>query len=386
MTSDLDGMRVQRDVWFSPRFVVFVCFVALILVSLCSLGWSLKRPAFSTCRLDVDDLVSLSMIDTPEKYIIKKAFHEAFTEYMKCHDADEVRPLTGECLNSFGFKATLVESIETIAYFNDTDKLKSVRSELGKKFCDSLGIVNRKDVWERVVASFIGGYLLTNQSYFLNEARHCADKIIRIDHKTSLPYVIIDMKNEMGRNSWENGTTLIDAIAGIPEMAALYRIDGNETYMTRILQTMTMIQDLMWLYDPITGKNKTSVRLNNSEMLTDVHETLEIAHEIVSHQSLEAVLSATSAYHSKNDSLRRLIKDSKCQDVIDGSVRVIEKGSTGFVGFVTSNRGNKYRDNRQSSAFIGEIVSACAICLLSSITFRMSSVLNQHGHLLFLKR
>ena len=373
--------------WFAPRCVLPVCFVSLVLSSLVSLIMNTRYHAEpGHIRETRPVFVRRMMSDRPERMLVQRALIEAFTKYLPCGHTDELRPITGECLGTFGFRATLVESLESLILFGDEERVTLVKKRLGNKFCDTIGVSNRQELWERVVASFLGGYLLTNQRYFLEEARYCARKIARIDSQASLPYRMIDMKAEVGvARSWENGTTLIDVIAGIPEMAALYVIDNDPLYLSTITKTLSLLNGIAWLYDPVTGKNKTSVQVNDRAILAHLHQLAEAANSIEPLPGLQTLLDATRNFKSQ-DSWQTLVKEGKCGDVLANATNFIEKSRTGngFTGFVTSNLGREYKDNIQHASFIGECISACGLCLLEDGKLRTNSVINSRGHIIYI--
>ena len=373
--------------WCAPRCVLPVCFVSLVLSSLVSLILNTRHHVEpGRFRETKPSFVRRMMIDRPETRLVQRALVDAFVKYLPCSHTDEFRPLTGECLGTFGFRATLVESLESLILFGDDEKVAIVKKHLGKKFCGTIGVSNRRDVWERVVASFLGSYLLTNQRYFLEEACYCARKIVRIDSQTALPYRMIDMKAEVGvARAWENGTTLADVLAGIPEMAALYVIDRDPLYLSVITKTLASLNGLAWLYDPVTGKNKTDVQVNDRAILADVHELAETANLIEPLPGLQALLDATKSF-KQQDSLRSLVKDGKCSDVLANATSFIEKSRTenGFTGFVTSNLDKEYKDNIQHASFIGECISAYGLCLLEDDKLRTDSVINARGHIIYI--
>jgi hypothetical protein len=76
---------------------------------------------------------------------------------------------------------------------------------------------------------------LTRDAFCLEEARRRADRILEIDSKSVVPFAILDEIRRFGfGRPWENGTILIDAAAGLLELAALATLTGARVYSKHI--------------------------------------------------------------------------------------------------------------------------------------------------------
>jgi hypothetical protein len=202
-----------------------------------------------------------------------------------CIQFDEVNPHDASCHSSYGFHATLLESIETLRLLRLDSLLNRSIAFLARNFsCGSLGWVNRHEFWTRAVGSLIGSFLLTGDRFFLDAAEDCASAVIRSDFSHKFPPVFVNLRSgAVKRRIWCNGTALREVGAGLPELLALFEITGNRTYwrryskMARLLVKKSLpLPDILTLPSGFSG---TSVRA--VDFLTiSFYRTLKIANDL----------------------------------------------------------------------------------------------------------
>jgi hypothetical protein len=313
-----------------------------------------------------------------------------------------LRPSTKSCLNTFGFQATLIESLETLALFGLDSLLETAKSSISPDFCSRLGFVNRKELWERVIASFIGVYLITSDTFFLQNAQSCADRVNRIDSSTKLPLPLIHLKKKhsIGRQ-WENGTTLIDIFAGVPELSALYKISGITQYFEKLTARFD-IDDTSWLFNSSSGEKKSEFDIVGHSSFDEYRDMVARAHAILGPEEIggktsterQSSQSRGRRQHNKEkiepraltgEQIRGIRRESDCDEVrkaMNESIAALQSGQ-GFTGFVTSNLGNVRPDNTQHSSFFGDWLGAAGYALSDNEKYAKRGVFNSRGHLLY---
>jgi hypothetical protein len=335
--------------------------------------------------------------ESPAKTTIKEAVKSAFTSYISnCQGADEVRLEPPGCLSTFGFQATLVESLESLILFDSISVVKLAKVAITKDFCAGLGTVSRRDVWERVVGSFIASFLLSHDSIYLDAARGCADRILAIDGKSHFPFALINLKNKVGMERlWENGTTMADIFAGSPELSALYSITKEASYGEAVESIAKKLSEGFWFYNSTTGDNTSTIKLTDDQGFDDFRDLVELTLKIADIPNVEK-LSARRKARSKKENgvdlssnqLRKMMEEGRHDEVLRELIKYIEKArfGSGFSGFVKSNVGVQRRTNVQPSSLLGNLLSIGGYCLSGNKNFWQNGVYNGHGHLLAIKK
>ena len=179
-----------------------------------------------TPPLDVDQKEYYNMLINSTRF--------AYTNFIEnCLGHDEYRPNTGKCLDSYGFNATIIESVETLYLLQQYDLYEHAYNFIKENFsCHNIGWVNRREMFSRLVSSFIGSYLLTGDKMFLHNAEECTNLAIAIDDKFKYPKPYHNyINNSYKKRMWINGTALQDVSPGLPEIVALYHITENPVYL-----------------------------------------------------------------------------------------------------------------------------------------------------------
>ena len=175
-------------------------------------------------------------IDKNNEYyynMLVNATRFAYTSFVEnCIGHDEYRPISKKCMDSYGFNATIIESVETLYILQQYDLYEHAYNFIRDNFsCHNIGWVNRREMFSRLVSSFIGSYLLTGDMMFLNNAEECAMAAINIDDRFKYPKPYHNyINNSFKKRMWINGTALQDVSPGLPEIVALYHITDNPIY------------------------------------------------------------------------------------------------------------------------------------------------------------
>jgi hypothetical protein len=172
---------------------------------------------------------------------LRNATRFAFSSYFsRCSSSDEIDPLSGSCRATYGFHATLLESLELLRLLELDDLLATATTFLQKTFsCASLGWVRRSELWVRAVGSLLGAFLLTGEGFFLEAAECCAGRLIVLERRTRFPSALVSPRDFLiSGGMWWNGTSLSEIGAGLPELRALYEVTGNVTYHQHFLRTV----------------------------------------------------------------------------------------------------------------------------------------------------
>lgn len=190
------------------------------------------------------------------------AVRDAFLNYDKfCRNSDEINSETGECIDNMGFSATLLESVETLYLLGLDNLYYTAYHQIKSDFhCRKLSYVNRRELWTRGVGSLIGAYTITGEKMFLEKAEECGKELLKFERKND-PYVNIQT-GEMKKRTMENGVELSDLTAGFPELYAIYKYTGNETYLSTLKRKVQKLPSaksgLYTLVDSKTLDNNTA--------------------------------------------------------------------------------------------------------------------------------
>lgn len=160
--------------------------------------------------------------------------------YNQCKTYDEIRPNTNKCISVYGFSSSLIESIETLHLLNLTEEYSKARNFVKTNFtCKNLHWVSRHDYYSRIVASFIGSYLVTGDKLFYNKAVECTELINDFDYEFAFPRPNYNLNNfSYLKRSFLNGSLIKDFNAGFPELTAMYLITGDTMYLNYVQRVM----------------------------------------------------------------------------------------------------------------------------------------------------
>ena len=196
-----------------------------------------KLPIFSphiSTRRPISKIIP--PLDTSQEYyynMLVNSTRFAYTNFVKnCLGHDEYRPISKKCMDSYGFNATIIESVETLYILQQYDLYEHAYNFIKENFsCSKIGWVNRREMFSRLVSSFIGSYLLTGDIMFLNHAEECAMSAINIDDQFKYPKPYHNyINNSYKKRMWINGTAVQDVSPGLPEIVSLYHITDNPIY------------------------------------------------------------------------------------------------------------------------------------------------------------
>lgn len=239
---------------------------------------------------------------------MKKMVNFGFYSFIKnCPEADEIRPSTSQCIQNFGFQSTIFESLESLFLLNLSKSYKManemVLNHFKKDNHDKFLV--RSELFNRVAASLIGAYLLSKDKSLLNMTEQLIDSIMFIDSKSFFPYPIINFNLKKGFDrSWENGTSIIDIVSGLPEILSLYEITKKIKYLNYAKDLLGKIKksnnqlnkndkfQLFVFYDSKNGVNATNdlITSQNSVFFKEMYESLLKSYYLVDLPELNEIL------------------------------------------------------------------------------------------------
>jgi hypothetical protein len=171
---------------------------------------------------------------------LRDAAKSAFSSYFDtCLSDDEFRPISKTCTSSFGFSATVFESLAPLFILGLAPEFGKAVTFIRDRFkCAELEWVNRREFFSRCIGSLIGCFVVTGDDFFLNKASEFADQILTFDRKNSIP-AFVNFRNQSSRTpGWLNGTTIIDIISGLPEILAMHSLTQNEMFSIAYLSIL----------------------------------------------------------------------------------------------------------------------------------------------------
>jgi len=256
----IDFLAIIRYLLFSLLFPVIT---SLVLVRNLPRTYSSLNARLKPIGIKVNSLPNSSNLEML-KDMAKKSFNKMFSN---CKSHDEIMPISGRCIDSFGFHATIVESLETLFLLGMKEEYQTAVEFLYANLkCDRIEWVNRREFFSRFIGSLIGTYLLSSDSFFLNIAERCAQVSMRIDSLTKYPRPYHNIRNGSSKERmWINGTALQDISPGMPELMSLYHITNNAIYMDhvrRILKSLPRTKNVFY-HSVLTiprGLNGTTMR------------------------------------------------------------------------------------------------------------------------------
>lgn len=371
---------------------------------------------FGTKKFDLKLLPS----DSLEKNL-KSALSYSFNNYyVSCKDFDEIKPISGECTNINGFSATIIESLESLYLLGLKKEYKNAVKYLLNND-KPIGKVNRRDFFTKYIGSLIGASLLTGDESLLSLANKYALKIIKIDSTNKLPKAFINFHSmKSSEHVWENGTSIADIVAGIPEMLALYKLTKEKKYVHHVESILKVIKDKSYIfYNSSSGQNQSDVHIQ-SNLFDDYSSILSLGYSIHPMGILSEVLKnpidltkknkglrkydeikpkdnqrpyqfdkniTQNAFNFKSAFLRKLFNDSKENDqemesLINESLFVLN-AQYGYHSIISSSSGRVFNEDRQPSSFISEWISLGGHLVRNySLESRKKLIFNERGHLL----
>ena len=165
----------------------------------------------------------------------------AFDEYFqRCPNDDELRPLSGGCVSSYGFSSSLLESVEVLFLLGMKDRYRAAREKIKWKLdCSKLGWVNRREFFSRAIGSLIGSYLVTGDRMFLQKACDCVDTVLSIPNSFA-PFVNL-VQRKVRVRKWQEGSSILDIISGLPELLRLHLLTKNTSYSAAYLHILSSL-------------------------------------------------------------------------------------------------------------------------------------------------
>ena len=372
---------------------------------------------------------------------ILSAVSMSFDNYLKkCPLEDELRPISGQCLSSYGFSSTLLESIETLHILGLKERYVKAKELIKTNFsCLNLKWTNRRELFSRAIGALIGSYLLTRDSLFVKKACECADAILSFDTSTVIPPFINILEKRTRVHGWQAGSSLMDIISGLPELLSLYALTNSERYSIGYLsilnnlpsypenlkpfhsfyniETREPTSDIQRIDGLTAGflhnlaiaqklkpmrklKELLSVSMSNLSSLGHysalypLYETAHIAQSMdievnysvdVEFADIFALKSGSNYESFEFDAtvLRTGITEKKqsIKEIITESLSKC-KVANGFTGLRRNNRGVNLTDIQHSS-FIGEWMNIAAWIASNKTDVFGRSVFNERGHLLY---
>ncbi|OHT11856.1 hypothetical protein TRFO_18538 [Tritrichomonas foetus] len=355
---------------------------------------------------------------------IRNAAEFAFTSFLNhCQNSDEIRPISGQCLNLYGFYSSIVESLESLYLLNLTKLYKTAKSIISQNFkCQSFTQnINHDELMNRGIASLIGTYLVTRDKSFLKLAENCMHLIFEIEQKYYFPRPIINFQTKEGYDrEWENGTSIHDIVSGLPEILSLYKITKKQIfldYSKKLVSKLLKSNKQCIFFDSMTGVNKSDVEMNNNAFksyfdILNMCDSLKIE-SINIKQLLSEQFSQTKFYQDQYDPILRIIDEdisyysrrASTNDNFEFEAKYVRnlllnnrdkneiteifrtifnktKSGNGFSGISFSNKNNQRKIDIQPSSFFGDWLNTAAHLLKENSSFWNESVFNVRGHLL----
>ena len=362
---------------------------------------------------------------------IAKAIEDAVGAYLSlCAGRDELRPETGDCLDSFGFGASLLELLEVVAIYHPNLSSQARRHVVDHFDCGKLKWVNRREFWSRGVGGLIGAYLVTGDGFFFDTAQKCALKALNTGPFG--PFINLATRACRPRPLGDSAGWA-DLSAGIPELSALVQLSHSPKLEEHLRKRLTMmsgwtlrspvdvsgvavLSDLATAYavseDPgilklLSGVNVTFLIHENASLLYPLVRVAHYLGDRVPHfkvwnvESIEAFglrdysPPAFKSLSTKGSTwlgrfrfdatlLLTWLASGKHRDVIEKTVlmTVTEcRCGKGFCGLTSSNTGRVLKDNIQHSEFLGQWLKA-GILLGMDSKLVQNFVFNERGHVI----
>lgn len=240
----------KKQVWLSKFRIQRLMKLFAATVIMLSVVWIVAMKVQQTKtreEITIDSkLAKIEFLQTENSIYVeelRRAAAKAFRSYTeKCLFEDEYRPASGTCLSSYGFSATLLESVETLYILGMTEDYEKAKQLIRDNFtCSNLEWVNRRELFSRGIGALIGSYLVTRESLFLKKACECADLVLAMNSKNEIAPFINIAKNATRMRKWTRGTSIIEFTSGLPELVALYILTDDIKYSMAYLSMLSNI-------------------------------------------------------------------------------------------------------------------------------------------------
>jgi mannosyl-oligosaccharide alpha-1,2-mannosidase len=172
--------------------------------------------------------------DTARQDAIRAAFQFAWSNYAQfCWGNDELRPMTGRCLNRLYAGLTIVDSLSTLYVMGLHREFQHAREFVAHDFAPH----GNWTVFEfiiRFVGSFISAYELTGDPLFLDKAVDCAAAVVPLfDPITGIPLLKLHLGATDGgitATGTDESATLAEAGSSQLEFLALAGLTGHTRF------------------------------------------------------------------------------------------------------------------------------------------------------------
>lgn len=246
-------MQKRKQIWLSKFRIQKLMKIFAVIVMASSLVWivTVKKMVVKpigdmAINENLTKLEFLQNENASYTEILRRAAGKAFRSYVtRCLFEDEYRPMSNTCLSSYGFSATLLESVETLYILGMVEEYQQARDLIRDNFsCSNLGWVNRRELFSRGVGSLIGSYLITREKVFLQKASECTDRILSFNKEEMIPPFINIAKNMTRMRRWTKGTSIIEIASGLPELIALHILTNDDRYSMAYLSILSTLPEI----------------------------------------------------------------------------------------------------------------------------------------------
>lgn len=249
--------------------------------------------------------------DLSDLSLIKQMTYFGFSSFIKnCPESDEIRPITNQCLQNFGFQSTVFESLEPLYILNLAKSFNVAKEIVLKYFKKSEGHrivfknsnLIRSELYDRAVASLIGIFLISQDQSFLSAAKQLVSSIMQVDSKSYFPYSIINLEKQQGfERDWENGTSISDIVSGLPEILSLYKITKEDKYLNFVTDLLEKLRksnsqlnghEMFAFYNSEDGQNRTSYFFNerNANYFREFYESLLRSYYLIDLKEIKDII------------------------------------------------------------------------------------------------
>jgi hypothetical protein len=154
---------------------------------------------------------------------ISRSVQSSFKAYVDLCSGHDEYLADGKCLDSFGFRSSLFESLETLFLLKLDSSFELAKTTIAGLAPQDFRWVNRREFWSRAIGSLIGTYLLTDDPLFLTTSVKFADSMLNITCGQPIPFINF-AENRSDDSGTEYGIPLAEFATALPELSALYDI------------------------------------------------------------------------------------------------------------------------------------------------------------------
>lgn len=164
------------------------------------------------------------------------AFKNAFRIYsFYCFGKDEINPDTHECSNQYGVSSSVFESLESAELFGLRNIIRKAKNFIKNLNLSDLGWINRHEFWTRDIASLIGAYIISNNSFYIQKAVDFSVQMINLERLSPNRQTFVNFKTKsMHQFSLLPGTPLSAFSNGLPELISLSKLIDKNRFPTKI--------------------------------------------------------------------------------------------------------------------------------------------------------